>query len=127
MKKRKVWTALAVSMAMMLLVGLSSCSTKQHAINQLENFSEELRDNSARYSVAEWEQAGEKFMKIRKNISKHELDYTPEEKARIGHLEGKCAGYMAKGLKEGVFDKVKAFGNELKGILKGILNAVTYF
>jgi len=28
-------------------------------------------------------------------------------------------------MKEGVFDKVKAFGNELKGILKGILNAVT--
>ena len=58
-------------------------------------------------------------------ISKHELEYTPEEKDRIGKLEGKCAGYMAKGMKEGVFDKVKAFGNELKGILKGILNAVT--
>ena len=56
MKKRKVWTALAVSMAMMLLVGLSSCSTKQHAINQLENFSEELRDNSARYNVAEYKE-----------------------------------------------------------------------
>ena len=68
---------------------------------------------------------GEKFLKIRQNISKHELEYTPEEKDRIGKLEGKCAGYMAKGMKEGVFDKVKAFGNELKGILKGILNAVT--
>ena len=28
-------------------------------------------------------------------------------------------------MKEGIFDKVKAFGNELRGILEGILNAVT--
>ena len=123
--KKKTLTAVVVAMAMMLLVGFSSCSTKQHAINQLENFSYELRDHCARYSVNDWQRAGEKFLKIRQNISKHELEYTPEEKDRIGKLEGKCAGYMAKGMKEGVFDKVKAFGNELKGILKGILNAVT--
>ena len=123
--KKKTLTAVVVAMAMMLLVGFSSCSTKQHAINQLENFSYELRDHSTRYSVNDWQRAGEKFLKIRQNISKHELEYTPEEKDRIGKLEGKCAGYMAKGMKEGVFDKVKAFGNELKGILKGILNAVT--
>ena len=123
--KKKTLTAVVVAMAMMLLVGVSSCSTKQHAINQLENFSYELRDHSSRYSVNDWQRAGEKFLKIRQNISKHELEYTPEEKDRIGKLEGKCAGYMAKGMKEGVFDKVKAFGNELKGILKGILNAVT--
>ena len=123
--KKKTLTAVVVAMAMMLLVGFSSCSTKQHAINQLENFSYELRDHSSRYSVNDWQRAGEKFLKIRQNISKHELEYTPEEKDRVGKLEGKCAGYMAKGMKEGVFDKVKAFGNELKGILKGILNAVT--
>ena len=123
--KKKTLTAVVVAMAMMLLVGFSSCSTKQHAINQLENFSYELRDHSSRYSVNDWQRAGEKFLKIRQNISKHELEYTPEEKDRIGKLEGKCAGYMAKGMKEGVFDNVKAFGNELKGILKGILNAVT--
>ncbi len=115
----------AVVAAMVLAIGLSSCSTKRHAINQLENFSYELRDHSAQYSVEEWERAGEKFVKIRKNIAKHELDYTPAEKEKIGKLEGKCAGYMAKGMKEGIFDKVKAFGNELRGILEGILNAVT--
>ena len=123
--KRKGITILVLAVGLMLVMQLTSCSTKQHAINQLENFSYELRDHSARYSINEWERAGEKFVKIRKNISKHELDYTPEEKAKIGKLEGQCAGYMAKGMKEGVFDRVKAFANELKGILKGILNAVT--
>ena len=123
--KRKGITIVMLAVSLMLVMQLTSCSTKQHAISQLENFSYELRDHSARYSINEWERAGEKFVKIRKNISKHELDYTPEEKAKIGKLEGQCAGYMAKGMKEGVFDRVKAFANELKGILKGILNAVT--
>ena len=123
--KRKGITIVMLAVGLMLVMQLTSCSTKQHAISQLENFSYELRDHSARYSIIEWERAGEKFVKIRKNISKHELDYTPEEKAKIGKLEGQCAGYMAKGMKEGVFDRVKAFANELKGILKGILNAVT--
>ena len=125
MKKQVVSIVMLSLVAMLTLGGLSSCNTKQHAINQLENFSEELRKNSSQYSVNEWKKAGEKFVKIRENISKHELDYTPDEKAKIGKLEGKCAGYMAKGMKEGVFDKLKAFGNELKGILMGILNAVT--
>ena len=123
--KRKGITIVMLAVGLMLVMQLTSCSTKQHAISQLENFSYELRDHSARYSINEWERAGEKFVKIRKNIAKHELDYTPEEKAKIGKLEGQCAGYMAKGMKEGVFDRVKAFANELKGILKGILNAVT--
>ena len=123
--KRKGITIVMLAVGLMLVMQLTSCSTKQHAINQLENFSYELRDHSARYSINEWERAGEKFVKIRKNIAKHELDYTPDEKAKIGKLEGQCAGYMAKGMKEGVFDHVKAFANELKGILKGILNAVT--
>ena len=117
-------TIILLSMAALLAIGLSSCATKQRAISQLENFSEELRKNSASYSVNEWKKAGEKFIKIRENISKHELDYTPEEKEKIGKLEGKCAGYMAKGMKEGVFDKLKAFGNELKGTIRGILSAV---
>ena len=120
--KNRFWSL--VAMAFVVVIATSSCATKEHAINQLENFSYELRDNSAQYSVKEWEKAGKKFVKIRKRIAKHELDYTPAEKAEIGELEGKCAGYMANGMRQGVFDKAQAFGNELKGIIQGILNVI---
>ena len=123
--RRKALSLWTLGALMLLAVSFSSCSTKQHAINQLDDFSVELRDHCSHYSFKEWEKAGKKFVKIRKNISKHELDYTAEEKARIGQLEGKCAGYMARGMKEGFFDKVKGVAGEIKGILKGILNAVT--
>ena len=61
-----------------------ACSTKQSAINQLEDFSYELRDHSRNYDIDDWERAGKKFVNIREKISKHEFDYTAEEKAKIG-------------------------------------------
>lgn len=102
-------------------VTLMSCATKQSAINQLEKFSYELRDNSRNYDVEDWQKAGEKFVKIRRDINKHEYDYTAEEKAKIGRLEGDCARYMAKGVKDGFFDKLKNIGSEIQGILESIL------
>ena len=104
---------------------LMSCSTKQSAISQLEDFSYELRDHSRYYDAEDWEKAGKKFVKIRERISKHEFDYTAEEKARIGKLEGQCASYMVKGAKDGFFDKLMNIGSEIKGILESILGQDT--
>lgn len=109
--------------SVMGLMMVSCSTTKQSAINQLEDFSYELRDHSRYYNVDDWEKAGKKFVSIRDKISKHEFDYTPEEKAKIGRLEGDCAKYMAKGAKEGVFDKLKNIGSEIKGIIQSIMDA----
>ena len=106
----------------MVLV-LASCSTKQSAINQLESFSTELRDHSRYYDIQDWEKAGKKFVDITKTVKKYELKYTPEELARIGKLEGECAGYMARGAKDNVTDRLKGFLNELKEILQGVTDA----
>ena len=103
---------------------LTACSTKQSAINQLEDFSYELRDHSRNYTIDEWEHAGKKFVKIREKINKHEFDYTAQEKAKIGRLEANCVKYMAKGAKDGVFDKLKNIGSEIKGIIQGIMDAL---
>ncbi len=125
MKTKKL--LFAILLAVVATALMSSCATKEHAINRLEKFSYELRDHSAYYTVDEWKDAAEKFVDIRKDIKKHEFEYTAEQKKKIGVLEGKCAGYMAKGAKEGIFDKIKGIGNEINGILQGILNAVTDF
>lgn len=100
---------------------LVSCATKQSAINKLEKFSYELRDHSRYYDADDWGKAGKKFVKIRDNINKHEFEFTAEEKQKIGKLEGECARYMAKGAKDGVFDKLKNIGSEIKGIIEGII------
>ena len=106
---------------------LASCSTKQSAINQLENFSTELRDHSRYYDIQDWEKAGKKFVDITKKVKKHELDYTPEELARIGKLEGECAGYMARGAKDNVTDRLRGLLNEIQGIIQGVTGAFGNF
>ena len=123
MKTRKM--IIAAFIAVFSVVILNSCATKEHAISRVEKFSYELRDHSAYYDLDDWKKAAETFVDIRKDISKHEFEYTSEQKARIGKLEGKCAGYMSRGAKEGIFDRIKGIGEEINGILKGVLNAVT--
>ena len=102
---------------------LTSCSTKQSAINQLEKFSTELRDHSRYYDVQDWEKAGQKFVKITKKVKKYETEYTAEEKSRIGRLEGECAGYMARGAKDNVTDRLRGIFNEIQGIIEGVTDA----
>ena len=119
---KKMFAAIAV-MAILTTGLLSSCATKEHAINRLEKFSYELRDHSAYYTMDEWKQAAEKFVDIRKDIKKHEFEYTAEQKKKIGVLEGKCAGYMARGAKDNFTDRLNGFINELKGILQGVTDA----
>ena len=106
-----------------LVLMLTSCMTKRSAISQLESFSYELRDHSRYYDVQDWEKAGKKFVKLTKTVKKYELEYTPEELARIGRLEGECAGYMARGAKNNITDRLNGFINELKGILQGVTDA----
>ena len=110
----------------MVLV-LASCSTKQTAINQLEKFSTELRDHSRYYDVQDWEKAGQKFVKITKKVKKYETEYTAEEKSRIGRLEGECAGYMARGAKDNVTDRLRGLLNEIQGIIQGVTGAFGNF
>ena len=118
MKTMKIWMACIV-----MILAMASCSTKQRAIDQLESFSYELRDHSRYYDVQDWEKAGKKFVKLTKTVKKYELEYTPEELARIGRLEGECAGYMARGAKNNITDRLNGFINELKGILQGVTDA----
>ena len=110
-----------------MVLALASCSTKQSAINQLESFSTELRDHSRYYDIQDWEKAGKKFVDITKKVKKHELDYTPEELARIGKLEGECAGYMARGAKDNVTDRLRGLLNEIQGIIQGVTGAFGNF
>ena len=111
-KVKKMLMGLALIVAML---SVSSCATRESAINDLEKFSFELRDNSQYYTAKKWRKAVDKFGKIRREISRH--DYTVAERQRIGRLEGDCARYMVRGAKDGVMNSVFGLGSEIQGIL----------
>ena len=107
-------------LAGMVILFASSCSTKQSAISRLERFSYELRDNGRYYTFRDWENAAERFSEIRKTLNKY--NYTGEQRHRIGELQGKCAGYVDEGLK----GRVKDFGEELNGMLEGLMEIIDF-
>jgi len=96
-------------------LSVSSCATRESAVNDLEKFSYELRDNSQYYTAKKWRKAVNKFGRIRREIGRH--DYTVAERQRIGRLEGDCARYMVRGAKDGVVNSVFGLGSEIQGIL----------
>ncbi|WP_449017988.1 hypothetical protein [Prevotella sp.] len=111
-KVKKMLMGLALIVAML---SVSSCATRESAINDLEKFSFELRDNSQYYTAKQWRRAVDKFGNIRREISRH--DYTVAERQRIGRLEGDCARYMVRGAKEGLMNSVFGLGSEIQGVL----------
>lgn len=107
--------------ATLLIAGLSSCSTKQMAMTQLENYSIELRDNSENYNLEQWKDALEKFVSIRKKIAKHH--YSAEERMQIGLTEGRCIGYIASGAKKGAINQIGGLSSEVKGLIDGFMES----
>ena len=114
-KVKKTLMGLAL---VVVTLSVSSCATRESAVNDLQKFSYELRDNSQYYTASEWERAFNKFGMIRREIARH--DYTVAERQRIGRLEGDCARYMVRGAKDGVINSVFGLGSELQGILDAI-------
>jgi len=122
MKTKSIFIIASIVLATMLT--LSSCSTKSRAINQLESLTYDLRDNSANYSLSDWQDAANRYIDIRKKINKHYTDYTADEKERIGKLQGEAANYVAKGAKSSLISNVGGIASELKGLLEGIMGLV---
>lgn len=101
---------------------LTSCSTKQRAINDLRKFSYELRDNSTYYDVEDWKNALDRFAELREKVRKYE--YSSEEYRVIGQIEGECASYMVKGAKNGLLDRISKYASELEGLLEGVFGEI---
>ena len=114
-KMKKMLMGLALIVA---TLSVSSCATRESAVNDLEKFSYELRDNSQYYTAKKWRKAVNKFGRIRREIARH--DYTVAECQRIGRLEGDCARYMVRGAKDGVVNSVFGLGSEIQGILDAL-------
>ena len=100
-----------------ILLSLTSCQTKQSAIYDLRSLSQELQINSSNYSINDWQEAGERYYKINKRISKHTGDYTDAEIQEISQLNGKCV----KSFTEGAVTKVKGAAEALKSFINGLL------
>jgi hypothetical protein len=105
-----------------LLLLISCTSKKQEALNQLENFTEDVEENGASWNAEQWKQKYDVFVQIRSDIYKYK--YSDEERAEISRLEGRCISAMANHASGGMLKKLKDFGTELGGSLNGLLEGI---
>lgn len=106
----------------LLLAMLVSCSKKQEAIHQLENFTEDVEENGGNWSADEWQEKAKVFSTLRAEMYKY--DYDDKERKEIGRLEGRCAAAFANHVSNGLLEHVKNIGDEIGGALDGIVDGI---
>lgn len=87
----------------------NSCSKKQEAIHQLQNFTEDVEENGSQWTPDEWEEKAKVFADLRAQMYKY--DYDSEEQEQIGKLEGRCAAAFANHASCGLLKHIKDIGD----------------
>ena len=101
---------------LVMSIAFTSCDKKQSAINDLENFSEELKENSSDYSSQDWEEANEQYRLLVEQIDQYE--YTDEELKEIGKLKARCLKQMTKGAMKQFQDGIHSITKQMEGAIE---------
>lgn len=112
----KRYSSLAVAF-MAIMLAFTSCQTKQSAISDLRQLSQEMQMYGNNYSINDWKEAGQRYYDINKRIKKHTGDYTNDEVQEISELNGKCV----RSFTEGAVTKVQGAVGALKSFVDGFL------
>lgn len=94
----------------------TSCDKRQSAINDLENLSEELKENSSDYNSQNWEEANEQYQLLVEKIDQYE--YTDEELKEIGRIKARCLKQMTKGAMKQLQDGIHSITKQMEGAIE---------
>ena len=114
--KRVIVTGLFAIICFLLL---TACSEKQKALDELEDFTENIEKHGDSWDDVEWKQKADEFLKLQSEMRKY--DYNSEENQEIGNLEGRCLSDFANHASGGLLEKMKGMSHELNGIINGFL------
>ena len=96
-----------VMMAMMVM--MTACQqSKEDYIKEFKSFVNEVSEDCAEYTDADWEKAAKEFESLVKQADKYE-DITTEEAVELAAVQAKFAGLQAKKGLNKVIDGVKDF------------------
>jgi hypothetical protein len=108
---------IALSIVVFIFYSVSfSCSSfgKQDPLRQLEELTEDIRLHHQEYTTADWKNAYARYEQIAAEMESYQ--YTKEEAARIGEMEGECVGYFMKS----AINSLGGIESEIKGFVDGI-------
>ena len=103
----------------------TSCDKRQSAIDDLESFSEELKENASEYTNEDWEEAGNQYQMLVEQVDQYE--YTDEELKEIGKLKAKCFRSFAKSSAKALKSTMHNFKMQLDGASEEMEDALDEF
>ena len=100
-----------------------SCTDKTaSALNDLENFTEELSDQCRNYTQEDWDISESQYNMICEELDNY--DYTDEELVKIGKLKGRCTTIFAAKVVNDVKESIHRFGKEAEGFFEGVSDEI---
>ena len=101
---------------LVMSIAFTSCDKKQSAINDLENFSEELKEYSSDYSSQDWEEANEQYRLLVEQIDQYE--YTHDALKEIGKIKARCLTQMTNRAMKQFQDGIHSITKQMEGAIE---------
>lgn len=102
----------------------TSCNNKNTPIHDLEELSEDLKQNSKDYSDDDWAAISQSLDNINNEIDEHRSEYTDEEMKEIGRLKGICGAYLMKYAAKNASQQLKNLIQQFGGAIKGVKSVI---
>ncbi len=106
---------------------LSSCSNKMMPVNTLRRLSTNMELKGDMYTLKDWNRAKDKYVTANQRILKHRSEYTAEELAEIAVLQGKCITGFSKGVTQSTARSVGAVTTGVKSVVDEIKELIDAF
>jgi hypothetical protein len=124
----KRWNIVLMMTLLLLSVWtLSSCSNKMMPVNTLRRLSTNMELKGDMYTLKDWNRAKDKYVTANQRILKHRSEYTAEELAEIAVLQGKCITGFSKGVTQSTARSVGAVTTGVKSVVDEIKELIDAF
>lgn len=107
-----------------LALTFTSCNNKNTPIHDLQELSEDLKQNSKNYTDDDWAAISQSLDNINNEIDEHRTEYTDEEMKEIGRLKGICGAYLTKYAMKNASRQLKDLIQQFGGAVQGVKDAL---
>lgn len=102
----------------------TSCNNKNTPIHNLQELSEDLKQNSKNYTDDDWAAISQSLDNINNEIDEHRTEYTDEEMKEIGRLKGICGAYLMKYAAKNASQQLKNLIQQFGGAIQGVKSVI---
>ena len=102
----------------------TSCNNKNTPIHNLQELSEDLKQNSKNYTDDDWAAISQSLDNINNEIDEHRSEYTDEEMKEIGRLKGICGAYLMKYAAKNASQQLKNLIQQFGGAIQGVKSVI---